>query len=280
VHATQAQAFLPGLLGAHAFVEENPLARGIGLVLNFEARGSSGPVILFETSDENAWLIDNVSKSASHPVANSLSYEIYKRLPNDTDFTVFKRAGYPGLNFAFIDGLVHYHTATDTLANLDLSSLQHDGDYAVELGGWFGNLAEIQPPEGRAVYFDILSRVLVHYSPVTSAGCLLPWIFFRGFKQRYLTLLSLLLSVFVTIGGVIAAIAVALALQRFIGMLLSRASMLDGGIYVIAFAALTFAIDALLYRWAAKRLGPLNMAGAGMLFCSRSHSRPSCGCRE
>lgn len=32
-----------GLLGAGAFVEHHPWAKDIGLVLNFEARGSGGP---------------------------------------------------------------------------------------------------------------------------------------------------------------------------------------------------------------------------------------------
>ena len=46
--------------------------------------------------------------------------------PMYTDFSVFKRAGYSGLNFAFIDGLVHYHTLMDSYENLDHGSLQHD----------------------------------------------------------------------------------------------------------------------------------------------------------
>ena len=87
-----------------------------------------------------------MSKAASHPVANSLSYEIYKRLPNDTDLTVFKHAGYSGLNFAFIEGVINYHHATDTLQNLNRGSLQHQGDYAVELARWFGNVDQLTRP--------------------------------------------------------------------------------------------------------------------------------------
>src|SRR5215213_2939457 len=59
-----------GLLGAQAFVNEHRWAKEIGLVLNFEARGNSGPSIMFETSDENAWLIREFAKAAPHPVAN------------------------------------------------------------------------------------------------------------------------------------------------------------------------------------------------------------------
>ena len=124
---------------------------------------------MFETSDHNRDLIRTVSNAARSPVANSLSYEIYKRLPNDTDFSVFKRAGYSGLNFAFIDGLVHYHTLMDSYENLDHGSLQHEGDYAVELTRRLGDSAQdTSRAEGNAVYFDILGWKLVSYSTGTA----------------------------------------------------------------------------------------------------------------
>src|SRR5919107_3894646 len=46
------------LCGAKAFVDQHPLARNGGVVLNVEARGSSGPAITFETSRNDARLID------------------------------------------------------------------------------------------------------------------------------------------------------------------------------------------------------------------------------
>lgn len=266
-----------GLLGAHAFVAENSLAKNVGVVVNFDARGTTGPVILFETSDKNAWLIDSVSKAASHPVANSLSYEIYKRLPNDTDFTVFKRAGYPGLNFAFIDGVVHYHTASDDLRNLDRGSLQHEGDYAVELGRWFGNADEIKTGQGNAIYFDILGRVLVHYSPRTetllliAAAMLMAWMFFRGFRQGNLGAASLALSMVVLLVGIIAVPAVSFVVQRIAGLLAARfqhvrASTLNyGGYHVAAATAFGMAVASVLYIWAIKRFGPVNVAAATLL---------------
>ena len=104
------------LLGARAFASESAWVQDVGLVLNFEARGNSGPSIMFETSDENGWLIKEFAQAAPAPVvSNSLAYEIYKLLPNDTDLTVFKEAGWPGLNFAYINGQPHYHTQLDSL---------------------------------------------------------------------------------------------------------------------------------------------------------------------
>src|SRR5207237_1219099 len=79
------------------------------LVLNFEARGDRGPSLLFETSNNNAALIQEVAHAAPYPVGSSLFYSLYKLLPNDTDFTVFRPAATPGLNFAFGGRLEAYH---------------------------------------------------------------------------------------------------------------------------------------------------------------------------
>jgi hypothetical protein len=90
----------PGLLGAKAFVDAHPAAAA--LVLNFEARGTSGPAFMFETSEGNGWIVRQFAEAAPYPQANSLSYKAYRNMPNDTDLTIFKKAGIAGLNFAFI----------------------------------------------------------------------------------------------------------------------------------------------------------------------------------
>src|SRR5262249_11295490 len=99
-----------GLLGARAFVEDKEAIKEIGVVLNFEARGNSGASIMFETSDSNSQIIDAFANANPRSVTTSFSNEIYKRLPNDTDFSIFKKAGLEGLNFAYIKGLAYYHT--------------------------------------------------------------------------------------------------------------------------------------------------------------------------
>lgn len=99
------------LLGAKAFVDAHPTAKEVKVALNFEARGNGGPSIMFETSPDNGWLIGAFAQAAPYPIANSLSEEIYGRLPNDTDLTVFKDAGIAGLNFAYLKGINSYpHT--------------------------------------------------------------------------------------------------------------------------------------------------------------------------
>ena len=53
-----------GLLGARAFVNGHPWLDDIGLVLNFEARGNGGPVLLMQTGHENGWLVREFAKAA------------------------------------------------------------------------------------------------------------------------------------------------------------------------------------------------------------------------
>jgi hypothetical protein len=102
-----------GLIGARGFVQSSPLSKEIKLVVNFEARGTSGPVYMFETSSGNERLIREFGKAAPLPAASSLMFGIYGRMPNDTDLTVLKRAGWSGLNLAFIGNPEHYHQPSD-----------------------------------------------------------------------------------------------------------------------------------------------------------------------
>ncbi|MGB5818470.1 MAG: M28 family peptidase [Saonia sp.] len=125
-----------GLNGADLFVKEHPWAKEVGLVLNFEARGSGGPsYMLIETNRGNGKLIaEFTAANPKYPVANSLAYSIYKMLPNDTDLTVFREDGdIEGFNFAFIDDHYDYHTVRDNYERLDRNTLAHQGSYLMPL---------------------------------------------------------------------------------------------------------------------------------------------------
>ncbi|MEH6513954.1 MAG: M28 family peptidase, partial [Maribacter arcticus] len=125
-----------GLNGADLFVDEHEWLKDVGLVLNFEARGSGGPsYMLMETNRGNSRLISEfITANPEFPVANSLAYSIYKMLPNDTDLTVFREdADIEGFNFAFIDDHFDYHTANDNYERLDRNTLAHQGSYLMPL---------------------------------------------------------------------------------------------------------------------------------------------------
>ena len=148
-----------GLNGAALFVTQHSWAKDVGLVLNFEARGSSGPsYMLMETNAGNAGLVKEfAAANAKFPVSNSLLYSIYKMLPNDTDLTVFRKNGnIQGYNFAFIDGHYNYHTAQDDIDHLDKNTLTHQGEYLMPLLNYFSN-AKLNSTQATKddVYFSI-----------------------------------------------------------------------------------------------------------------------------
>ncbi len=154
------------LCGAEAFVHGHPLATDGGVVLNFEARGSRGPVIMFETSPGNADLVGVYGSAVPYPVGTSFAVEVYRILPNDTDFTPFLESErFTGLNSAFIDGSAAYHTPEDKPSYLDQASLQHHGDNALALARAFGDadLTNLRKPSSAdATYFPALG-LLVRY---------------------------------------------------------------------------------------------------------------------
>ncbi len=142
IHIVITDAEELGLLGAKAFVENHPLAKDVGLVLNLEARGSGGPsYMLMETNGKNSKLLSEFIKAnPKYPAANSLMYSVYKMLPNDTDLTVFRENGnINGFNFAFIGDHFDYHTAQDSFERLDRESLLHQADYLMSTLQYFAN---------------------------------------------------------------------------------------------------------------------------------------------
>jgi len=253
-----------GLLGARAFLDEHPWANEVGLVFNFEARGNRGPVMMFETGGPgDGALIKEFARSAPHPFATSLSDEVYRRLPNDTDFSLFKRAGYAGLNFAFIEGLTHYHTALDSPENVDERSVQHHGSYALALARHFGNGEPLPPSPDRSVYFNALGSALIYYPrtlviPLAAVTTLLLLgVYALGLKRRQLTIKGTLFGFFATL--LTAALSALLGVALWWAVRALHGGWLPGGInykthyYAAAFAllavALAAALHVLLRRW-------------------------------
>jgi hypothetical protein len=149
-----------GLVGASAFAA-HPWAPEVGAVVNLEARGTSGASLLFQTSGDDLWLARLAGRALPHPVTSSLFAEIYRRLPNDTDLSVFRSRGLPGLDFAFVGDAGRYHTPLDDLAHLDRASLQHHGENALAAARALAAADLEGPPRGRAVFFDVLGLGVV-----------------------------------------------------------------------------------------------------------------------
>ena len=198
-----------GLLGARAYAADTArLRQRVGVALNFEGRGNGGPSLTFEVSPRNGWLLREYAQAAPAPLASSLFYEAYRRLPNDTDFTPLREAGISGLNFAFVGGFPYYHSPADTPAHLDLASVQHHGSYLLALVRHFGNQPLTATKEPDYTFFNPLGFWLVRYPATWSlplvgvAALLLLLVAALAHQQRRLTWGGLLGGALAWLGGV------------------------------------------------------------------------------
>lgn len=156
-----------GLLGAAAFVKSELHKKyKVKTLLNFEARGNSGPFALFETHHFTA-LNSKATQAIPQPIGNSFMDFLYQFLPNETDMSVFKSLDISAMNFAFARGLEHYHKSSDTPENLSLQSLQHAGDSALHAVNFLLNtsLEEISS-QPRVLYQDLFGKFHLSYPPL------------------------------------------------------------------------------------------------------------------
>jgi hypothetical protein len=161
IHIVLTDAEEPWLLGAQAFVSADRLDPQRSVVLNLEARGTSGPALMFQSSSDNATLIPALA-NAQRPIAGSGWEACLQVLPGDTDFSVFRDAGFAGMNFAFMEGSARYHTPEDSPANLDHASLQHMGSTVLTVASYLAEQDLDAPRGGQLTYFTVLGE-LVYY---------------------------------------------------------------------------------------------------------------------
>src|SRR5436190_18139298 len=240
-----------GLLGAAGFAREHPWARDAAVVLNFEARGTSGPSLMFETGPGNLDVV-RVLRRVPGARATSLSTAVYRRMPNDTDLSEFAALGLPALNFAFIGGVERYHTAEDDISHLDAKSVQHHGNSALALARMFASGELPRPRTSDAVFFDLPGVGLVVYPEswalwFAGAAVLIVLVVLRRTRARSPQLWrGALLGFALTLGAAIAAAAagglVAALLQCLHGMTASGRNPAWSDVYALAIAVMAVAI--------------------------------------
>jgi len=157
-----------GLLGAAGAVSDPAIRDRIAAYMNVEAVGSSGVPMLFETGPGNRWLTSVWARHAPFPRGASFALEIYKRTPNDTDFSILKRADIPGLNFGITGDSTAYHTDRDTAARLEDDSLTTGGENIVAIASALDARDLRRRTSQDATYFDIASAWALSYGPVTA----------------------------------------------------------------------------------------------------------------
>ncbi len=271
-----------GGLGAAAFIDEHPSVDEIGMVLNFEGLGSTGPSLLFETGPNSSWMVKDFGKVTSHPVGQSWFYEIYKLTPIGSDLTWFSNEGIPGLNFGYWAGGTVYHSMLDTPQTIDPRSLQHHGSYALALTQHFGNqdLNAEKASSGDAVYFSLFSGMLISYPAALAiplaglTGLLLVGIAIVGLRSNQLTIWgtlkglgAFLLSVLVSSGLATGIWMGATQLHsEYQAMLTFRGMVYNAHYYLYAFAALSVAIAAAILVWFRRKTTVMDLFFGALLF--------------
>ena len=251
-----------GLNGAALFVTQSNWAKEVGLVLNFEARGSAGPsYMLMEVNKGNANMVKEfTAANPSYPVSNSLMYSIYKMLPNDTDLTVFREQGkIQGFNFAFIDHHFNYHTAQDDIDHLSPKTMEHQGTYLVPLLNYFSNsdLSTLQSNDDY-VYFNTPFKFVSYpfswvFPMVLLAAFLFIFLVFIGLGKRVLVFSEMGKGFLIFLGAILV-----LGITTFFGwkLLLQiypqyndilQGFTYNGHDYIGAFVFLSLAISFLFY---------------------------------
>jgi len=262
-----------GLLGAYAFAQEPEFA-DIGWVVNLEARGDVGASSLIETQAGNAGVVAAIGRALPRPSGSSLDYEIYKTLPNDTDFTVYRMHGRGGANFALARGAARYHTPLDDLAHLSAASVQHHGDNAVALVREFASTPAAQlHADGDAVFVHPFAAFQlawpVAWNPWLLGIGLIGWLALAWRQQRRgaLRVRGLLAASLLLVAGWLSLLFVAWLLARGLAALgaMPAAWTAQGGALSACFALAGAGLAACLARPVQRRWGSAALGLATMV---------------
>ena len=166
-----------GLVGARNEMRHHRADyENVDLVLNLEARGTSGPALMFETSPNNSAVAGYFLSHVEQPATGSLLPSLYARMPNTTDMAALIPEGFTVLNIAAIGEAEHYHHATDAPRYVDHSTLQHYGDQVLGLTrAWaFDGQAPTLTAGGDLHFFQLWRGLTVRYPAAvgTGLGCL------------------------------------------------------------------------------------------------------------
>ncbi|MBN9791798.1 aminopeptidase [Pseudonocardia sp. TMWB2A] len=273
-----------GLLGMQAWVRDElvPAARP-AVTVNFEARGVSGPSLMFRTSPGNAGLARVFADAVPHPTGDSSLVEAFRLLPNDTDLTRVLDAGRPGVDVAFVEQPVQYHTTGDAPENLSPASVQGHGEAALGLARALGNqdLAPLDPaasgaaPQGDATYFRFAGTTVVYPSwlvwPVAALGAVAVVAAVLVARRRGATTVPRVLgAAALLVVAVVAAVSASVGLWR--ALLAVHPVWADTGPFLhrpvpvqAAAVALAVAVTALWWLAVRRWAGAAGAAAAGVL---------------
>ncbi|QQP14531.1 M28 family peptidase [Lysinibacillus agricola] len=268
-----------GLIGASAFLDRKDILDQIRVMINFEARGNTGVPMLFETSSNDLKMVQLYKQIVPYPVAYSFATEMYKKMPNDTDFTELKVTKKIGYNFANMGGLEAYHAAIDHVGNSDEETIRHFGDYALPLVKKYmmmdpKEFQAIEESKGNAIYFPLMKKTLIVYSeklviPLMIVLLVLTvTIFFFSFKKKVTHIKGFALSLLAMIGSLVSIFIFYFLLIRLLTIVfnarIDEDSMVIFGTYdpliLTLMVLLTIVFCFFFAKWISKKCGSTNFA--------------------
>ncbi len=245
-----------GHFGARAFVSLPDVVDGLGVVVNFEANGSSGASTLVETNGSSSWLIGEFSAAAPHPVAFSFLTEVAEWIGEiGTDFDVLSDAGVPGVNFAYLRGSPIYHTDDDDIDSVGQGSLQHHGSNALAIAQHFGDMdLTVVPDSGDSVFFTIRPFLVRYPSALTPWLALVAMAGFAGamwVRRPESTVRGTVRS----LGAAALAGLSGALVGTVVWMLVTALHSTPGIVEVYLYAAVLLAVAILVARWVEDHVG-------------------------
>ncbi len=260
------------LAGSRAFMEQHPLAKRVGFVANFDSRGSSGPVILYEVGPDHGWYINGLRRAVPEFFGNSLTYEIRKTLPSHTDLEPFLEQKIPGISLGFLEEYAHYHSLTDSPSNLDPASLQHIGNSMLGIARYFGDRPLDAVPQGELTFFNPIGHAMVHYAPWGNTLLLLVVLglyglcLFFGARRQRLSLRGIAAGSGGMLASIVAAGIAAWGLKTIICWLnphftaYPASTFYNAPLYYLSICAFVLVIQAVICHWRFKRSSLDNLA--------------------
>jgi hypothetical protein len=270
-----------GDLGARAFATQHPWMQEVGLAINFEALGSGGPAYLFDSSQQNGWLITEFLQAVPSPLTSSFLVNLAQNMSVQQmgqDLEEYMARGSAGLDILYAADTPAYHTLRDNVQVIDPRSIQQEGSYALALVRHFGNMDLSQVPRTpNAVFFNLLPGVVVHYSGswVLPLALLVVVLFLSvltlGFRRKRLTPGGFVLGALVFLGSVLGTFALLIlvwwALVRIDpNYQVAMVRHYGTDLLMLGLATLAIALMSSLFLWVRRRMRLENLAAGALLW--------------
>ena len=242
------------MLGSEAIALDREYnAAASDAIFNIESRGLSGPSILFETSSNNAALIRFYAANNPHPASWSLATDVYRVMPNYTDFTAFIAQGMQGLNFSNLYKIEDNHTPRDVFENISISAIQDYGEQILSLVSAYaqGNVPNTFASNEDMAWFTLTRGIFIHFPVFMNwvwfalAAILLCFYVMLSHRKGKIKFRHLLRS-FTYLGAALAVAALGTGLAMLLAKILGLEYSLTGLVGVPHFEWITVGLVLLL----------------------------------